>query len=188
MNCLFTAADVVVACRPRRIHRAGLAVVLLLALPALGQQDQEGQPAPETTPQGAPPSNAPPPPPANPPAPPAEAQSQAEPPAPQTETGQWMYTSQYGWVWVPYGDEYVYTPEDESGEPYLYLYYPARGWRWVAAPWVWGLGPLPYFGPAGAWRFHWYRGPAYHARVPGRPLFRGGYVGPRGGARGGRHR
>lgn len=76
---------------------------------------------------------------------------------------------------MPHGDEYIYTPVNENGEPYEYIYYPSRGWMWVAAPWIWGVGPLPFFGRFGPWHFHWYRGPAYHMQVPNRPHFRGSY-------------
>src|SRR5437870_4409488 len=34
-----------------------------------------------------------------------EQQAPASPPPQQT--GQWVYTSQYGWVWMPYGRQYV---------------------------------------------------------------------------------
>jgi hypothetical protein len=38
----------------------------------------------------------------------------------------------------------------------MYLYFPAYGWRWVVAPWVWGIGPRPYFGVYGWARYPWY--------------------------------
>jgi hypothetical protein len=69
--------------------------------------------------------------------------------------GQWVYTEQYGWIWMPYGDAYSYVPPD-AGEPYEYVYYPAYGWTWVVAPWIWGYGPWPYFGIYGAASFGWY--------------------------------
>src|SRR4051812_45900667 len=40
------------------------------------------------------PSSSPPAPPSAPPSPPAQQSS---------VTGQWVYTSQYGWIWIPYG-------------------------------------------------------------------------------------
>lgn len=113
-------------------------------------------------------------PPASPvPAPPAEA---GAPPAREVPSGQWVRTSQYGWVWMPYADSYTYVPSDGSGEPYAYVWTPAIGWSWLAAPWVWGYGPWPYFGVTGCvhygwyghgwWRtpqrWHWYHRP-YHA-------------------------
>jgi len=74
----------------------------------------------------------------------------------QTPAGQWVYTQQYGWVWMPYGDEYTSVPPDGYGEPYEYVYYTAYGWTWVDAPWVWGIGPWPYFGVYGPSLFGWY--------------------------------
>jgi len=73
--------------------------------------------------------------------------------APST-SGQWVYTSQYGWIWMPYGSAYTYLPA--SAYPDMYVYAPAWGWRWVVAPWVWGIGPRPYFGVYGFNRFVWY--------------------------------
>ncbi|HEY1334205.1 MAG TPA: hypothetical protein VGF31_08110, partial [Myxococcaceae bacterium] len=73
--------------------------------------------------------------------------------APST-SGQWVYTTQYGWVWMPYGSAYTYLPS--SAYPDMYVYAPAFGWRWVVAPWVWGVGPRPYFGVYGFNRFVWY--------------------------------
>ena len=87
--------------------------------------------------------------------PPAVAQV-APPVAPSAAApwaGQWVYTSQYGWVWMPYGSGY--TVATAGDEPEMYLYAPAFGWRWVVAPWVWGLGPRPYFGVFGWARFGW---------------------------------
>ncbi len=69
--------------------------------------------------------------------------------------GQWVYTQQYGWIWMPYGDAYSYVPPD-AGEPYEYVYYPSYGWTWVVAPWIWGYGPWPYFGAFGPAHFAWY--------------------------------
>jgi hypothetical protein len=116
---------------------------------------QPGAAAPEAaSPSSPPPAEAPPAPPSQtPPAPPAQAQAPAAQPVPP---GQWVYTSQYGWVWMPYGDAYTYAPPDGYGVPYMYLYYPAYGWTWLVAPWVWGWGPWPYFGAYGPWGFGWY--------------------------------
>ena len=109
--------------------------------------------------------------------------------------GQWVYTDQYSWVFMPYGEAYTSVPPGDSGEPYMYLYSAAYGWTWFAAPWVWGWGPWPYFGTRGPWSFAWYAhgwwrnpgrwhfGPA-QATLPARsgfpalrgsrPVFRGG--------------
>jgi len=70
-------------------------------------------------------------------------------------SGQWVYTSQYGWVWMPYGTSYTYLPATGS-TPNMYVYYPAVGWSWVIAPWVWGWGPMPWFGYAGWGGYPWY--------------------------------
>ena len=98
--------------------------------------------------------------------------------APPPASGQWVYTGQYGWVFMPYGAGYTYLPA--SAYPDMYVYYPAYGWRWVVAPWVWGIGPRPYFGVYGGTRFGWYGhgygrwygyrgGPVWAARGWGRP-------------------
>jgi hypothetical protein len=162
-------------------------VVAAISLPLLtrsarAQTTPDGSIVQEVVPQGSPPATEPPPPPAQPPQPPkADAGSSPQAPSdaqPATSTGQWVYTNQYGWIWIPYGDEYVFTPADESAEPYEFIYWPTRGWIWVAAPWIWGIGPLPYFGVFGPWHYHWYRGPVFHPRSAARPLFHGGYGHP----------
>ncbi|HEY6004432.1 MAG TPA: hypothetical protein VIV57_16275 [Anaeromyxobacter sp.] len=93
-------------------------------------------------------------------APPAQAEAPAAPPAQapaSAPAGQWIYTQQYGWIWMPYADAYTYAPANGYGEPYAYVYYPAHAcWTWVAAPWVWGFGPWPFFGVFGPARFGWY--------------------------------
>jgi hypothetical protein len=161
---------------------------------------QDGQPGPQATaqPPSAPPANQPPAPPQRPPSAPAQAQ---QPPAPAA--GQWVYTAQYGWVWMPYGEQYTYEPDSSNAYPYAYLYEPDIGWAWVVAPWIWGWGPMPYFGYWGPWHFHWYRGPGFvHGAVVGGahvsgPVHPGGVhpngghpsIGFRGGmSRGGGHR
>jgi len=74
--------------------------------------------------------------------------------APAPASGQWVYTAQYGWVWMPYAASYTYLAADAY--PDMYLYVAAYGWRWVVAPWVWGIGPRPYFGVYGSARYPWY--------------------------------
>lgn len=180
-----------------------LAAILLAAcIPAAGiaeSLDAEwasaDQPSATTAaPPSSEPAETPPAPPANPPQPPAQPQATAQQ---QTPAGQWVYTQQYGWVWMPYGDRYSYIPPDGVGEPYLYVYYPAYGWTWLGAPWVWGIGPWPYFaiGPTffawydyGYWRTPWrwrytavpYPGRAspYPVRPAPAPAGRGGVVRP----------
>lgn len=80
-------------------------------------------------------------------------------------SGQWVYTSQYGWVWMPYGQNYTYVTPDESNV-YVYLYYPTFGWRWVFAPWVLGVGPSPYWGLSGVTPFYWHAHPYYWRAHP----------------------
>jgi hypothetical protein len=92
-----------------------------------------------------------------PPAPPFADEARPAPPTASLPSGQWVYTQQYGWVWMPYPDDYTYVPPDGYGEPYAYVYTPAFGWTWVVAPWVWGFGPWPYFGVHGPAYFGWYR-------------------------------
>jgi len=89
--------------------------------------------------------------------------------------GQWVFTQQYGWVWIPYDRSYTYIgPEDY---PYSYIYYPTVGWCWLYSPWIYGWGPGPYWGPYGRVHFAWYARPWFS-----RPIYRGGYWG---GYRGG---
>ncbi len=99
------------------------------------------------------PADSPPPPPITTPAP-QRLQSRAEPPS--VPEGEWAYTEQYGWVWMPYGAAYAVTPEDEYGDPYMYVYYPSTGWAWVEAPWLWGWGPAPRFGVSAGVRYGWH--------------------------------
>ena len=79
-----------------------------------------------------------------------QAPEPSEPPPAQApaSTGQWVYTSEYGWVWMPYSSTYTYAPPDGS-TPSMYVYYPDFGWCWLVAPWLWGLGPSPFFGVLG---------------------------------------
>ncbi|WP_248354697.1 hypothetical protein [Anaeromyxobacter oryzae] len=129
-----------------------------------------------------------------PPAPPTatpEAYGQPQAPA-AVPPGQWVYTQQYGWIWMPYSDAYAYVPPGGYGSPYAYVYYPADAcWTWISAPWIWGIGPWPFFGTIGPVRFAWYGhgwwrypsrwhyAPAYHGGYyAGRPVpgYRGGYA------------
>jgi hypothetical protein len=127
-------------------------------------------------------------PPAPPPAPPPvqlQAQPQQPAPAPQSATGQWVYTQQYGWVWAPYGDQYVYTPNTESAYPSEYVYTPAYGWSWIVAPWIWGWGPRVYFS-VGPRYYGWFHRPHFVGRgFIGRGAVVHGFHGFRGGIRGG---
>jgi hypothetical protein len=109
---------------------------------------------------------------------------QLAPVAPPPSSGQWVYTSQCGWVWMPYGQEYVDEATYGAETPYQYVYTVRLGWSWVAAPWLWGWGAYPYFGVMGPSHFGWYRGLYRSGYGWGR--YRGGYA--RGGyVRGGRY-
>ncbi len=92
-------------------------------------------------------------------APPGPPPAGAPPPPPGSglPDGQWVYTQQYGWIWMTTGDQYTYVPPDGTGEPLEYVYYGPAGWTWIAAPWVWGYGPRPYWGRTRPDRFAWYR-------------------------------
>jgi hypothetical protein len=102
---------------------------------------QAAPPEDRAPPLTSPPSTASLPAPAPPPPPPAGA-SAAGQPAPPTaaplvnayQTGQWVYLSSYGWVWVPAGA----ASTEMEGVPYAYLYTPAYGWTWYVSPWGWG--------------------------------------------------
>lgn len=170
------------------------ALAMVTSLPALADNDAPAgttaappQPAPTEIPQM----------PATPPAPPSTSDTANQPPvqtapptaaAPQAPQpppaqGQWVYTSQYGWVYMPYARNYTYV--DAAGElAFAYAYYPAYGWRWLAAPWVLGWGPTPYWGTWGCGYFSWYARPWFHVGVY-RPAVWGRWGGPYGGWHGG---
>jgi hypothetical protein len=146
---------------------------------AQADDSQTALPEPDASP--APPTQTPPPPPAQRPAPPIQARAPATQPVPRGSVppGQWVDTDQYGSVWMPYADAYTYAPPDGYGEPYMYVFYPALGWTWVAAPWVWGFGPWPHFGIHGPRSFAWFGHGGW--RSPGRSHFgprpfRGGFA------------
>lgn len=138
-----------------------------------------------------------------PPPPPSPAPTAPPPPMPNTTVatpdGQWVYTQQYGWLWMPYDEPYTSVPV--TGAPTIYAYAPTLGWSWVSAPWVVGLGPVPYYGVFGRARFAWVAHPWFSPRVrvirPGIPyggvhravpVYRGpGPGGHHHGGRGGRH-
>ncbi|HJX52639.1 MAG TPA: hypothetical protein VJ801_07740, partial [Polyangia bacterium] len=118
-------------------------------------QGSAAGPAPQAVQPPTPaPDLQPPAPPQQPPAPPVQDQAQAQPqiqqPAPAAQAasgGQWVYTGEYGWIWMPYGNQYTYEGSASDEYPYSYVYYPSYGWTWLAAPWIWGWGAYPYFGP-----------------------------------------
>lgn len=61
-------------------------------------------------------------------------QATAAAPATPLPHGQWVYTSEYGWIWVPEGATTVAVDD----VPYVYLYTPEYGWTWYVSPWGWG--------------------------------------------------
>jgi hypothetical protein len=93
--------------------------LLLLAGRAAAQGDDQGDEDASTASPTAPaPTATPPLPPQKMPARP-NGSGAAGAPAP---AGQWVYTEQYGWIWIPYGDRYVYAPDDVEGAyPYTYV-------------------------------------------------------------------
>ena len=117
------------------------------------------------------------------PEPPPPPQAQAAPPAYYAApapaativapaSGQWVYTNQYGWVWMPYDASYTYVAGGNVA--YTYAYYPHFGWRWIGAPWVVGVGPTPRWGHLGPSRFAWYGHPGFR----GYAVARGGWQRP----------
>jgi hypothetical protein len=149
--------------------------------------DQIAEPS-AAQPSSPAPMAAPPLPPAQIPAPPQQQVEEAAPYQPETvipqptapvvqqapAQGQWVYTQQYGWVWMPYGSQYTYTPSQAGIYPSEYVYYPSYGWTWVTAPWVFGWGVSPYFGVYGASHFGW-----YNRWAGGYGGYRPGYYGAR---------
>ena len=171
IETLVLSGTLLFAAAPARpAEDAAAAVVVTSPEPAVEASELAAEPS------SSPPTQPPPAPPQTLPAPPAQAQA----PAPRSvPAGQWVYTNQYGWVWMPYGDAYTYAPPSGYGEPYEYVYYPAFGWTWVVAPWVWGWGPWPHFGLFGPWRFAWFghgwwRNPGLFHFAP--TFHRGGFV------------
>jgi len=161
-----------------KLAARSLVVLLVIGGAVYADEAHPSQPAPSLTPPAPPPS--PPPPAAQPleapPAPPPAAAPAPVSPPP----GQWVHTSQYGWLWMPYDRAYTYVATDGSVAD-MYVYYPAFGWRWVVAPWVIGFGPMPFWGALGPIRFAWYAHPWFRVGVPYRgwgPHFYGrGHVG-----------
>jgi hypothetical protein len=130
---------------------------LILAIPAISfaqQEEPTSTPAP-TTPA---PSETPAPPPEKPEPPPDTQTANAQ----ASSNGQWVYTTQYGWIWAPYASNYTYVSPD-GGLAYEYAYDPASGWGWLESPWVLGYGPWPYWGTYGYGRYAWYAHPWFHA-------------------------
>jgi hypothetical protein len=84
-------------------------------------------------------------------------------------TGQWVYASGHGWMWVPSGTT---TTEAEDGVPYVYLYTPAYGWTWYVSPWGpgvyhYGLWVRHPWHPVG-WHGYWVAHPGVVGHLRGR--------------------
>jgi hypothetical protein len=142
-------------------------------------QDSDSPPPPPS----AAPTSEPPPPPEELPTPP---EPQAGPPGSEEPSesveaqepipeGQWVFTNQYGWVFMPYAQTYTYVPA--TGYPFMFAYGPRYGWRWLSAPWIYGVGPHPYWGTRGYAHFAWHAHPWFASGAAHR-----GYVHAGGGA------
>src|SRR6267142_6364006 len=95
----------------------GFQSLLSLGLGIARAEAQEGiQAQPDAQPTAQPPT----PPEQLPPPPQQQAPIAAQPQA--AATGQWVSTAQYGWIWIPYGQQYTYEPADEAAVPYEYVY------------------------------------------------------------------
>jgi len=152
----------------RTFLHAVIAAAALVGAPAtahpgddtVARQPQSAAPTP--SPEAAPPAEGPAPTSTGRPAlPAAPARSAApQPPPPQPPSGAWVWSDQYGWVWLPYGEGY--TRGGPTGYS-AYVYRPYFGWVWVVDPWPWGFWPWPvynshWWGPHA--RFGWYPGHA----------------------------
>jgi len=154
-------------------------VTLGILAPSLGEHASAETSGPEeyqARPSSPPPVLAPPAPPISiPPAPGAELTAPLVPIAPATSpvpmpAGQWVYTHEYGWLWIPYDQKYVHVTEVAkrfgcSAVAYEYAYYPVSGWRWVLAPWILRFGVVPYWGGLGPERFAWYTHPWFRTAI-----------------------
>lgn len=80
-----------------------------------------------------------------------------------SSSGQWIYTQQYGWVFAPYDQQYTYVTDDVTAAS-MYCYRPVLGWAWLASPWVISVGPRPYWGTWGPYRYSYYAHPWFRVR------------------------
>jgi hypothetical protein len=102
--------------------------------------------------------------PPNNPAPPSAPVPEPQSYATAYPTGQWIYTADNEWIWVPNGAGSV----DFEGIPYVYLYTPSIGWNWYVSPW----GPGPYvYGP---WIHHPWHPVGWHGYWVAHPRVRMG--------------
>jgi hypothetical protein len=128
-----------------------LALITPAALPRLALAQDPGAYSVPPPPYDAPPAP-----------PPAFERMEVQAPEAPPVDGQWVYTRQYGWVWMPY--DQVYTRVSNDQEPSMYIYAPTLGWRWVVAPWVFNGGPEPYWGARGRAYFAWHSRPWFERR------------------------
>jgi hypothetical protein len=101
--------------------------------------------------------------PANIPPPPGSNQQAVQNGASVPANGQWVFTQQYGWVYAPYDQTYTYVTDDVSAAS-MYAYRPTIGWAWIASPWVISVGPRPYWGTWGPYRYAYYSHPWFRVR------------------------
>ncbi len=79
----------------------------------------------------------------------------ARPPAraPAKAAGQWVFTTLFGWIWAPRGEQYTHYRPGEP--PRSFVYFAPKGWQWIVAPWVWGnwwpFDHRPFSDPKGEW-------------------------------------
>lgn len=152
----------------RTVIPASMCAAMLAALPGIARSEdasapaeaQWGSPIPDEPAASE-----------QPPAPERQTQSPASTANTAVPPGQWVYTEQYGWVWMPYSSAYTYASQYVA-EPYMYVYGPAFGWAWVGAPWVWGYGAGVYFGVHGGFGYGW-RHPGYAWWGGGHPRWYG---------------
>jgi hypothetical protein len=173
-----------------RVVITGLIALVVLAHAPVARADAPPPaPAPsQAKPVGAPPDMFPPAPTfTNPPPPAAQPmelhQQTGAVPAPAQSgpppAGQWTFTQQYGWLWMPYDQRYT-NVVDDAALAYEYVWYPTFGWTWVVAPWVLGFGVTPYWGAHGPGAFAWYAHPWFRVGTAHlRPSWGAG-AGPRG--------
>lgn len=144
------------------------AFAVLVALVAYGDLTKPDEAGSSTNLVASSPQVTPPPPPSAIPAPPRGQVTAPAPGAtPALPAGQWVFTSQYGWVFLPYGSSYTSVLPD-ARLAWTYGYGPTLGWSWLSAPWIFGLGVTPYWGPLGPRGFGWY-GPYFRAPLVFRP-------------------
>ena len=107
------------------------------------------------------------------PAPPvAQPGPPATAPTPEVPAGQWVFTQQYGWVYAPYAQAYTYVPADSSTAQ-MFVWRVGIGWGWLLSPWVFSMGPRPYWGVYGPRYYAWHARPWFrpHPIYPMGPRF-----------------